>query len=655
MDIQVSALGAVLALAISIFLIIKKIQPAYALIIGALIGGLIGGANLTDTVTLMMNGAKGMMTAILRILTAGVLAGVLIQSGAATKIAETIISKLGQNRALIALTISTMVLTAVGVFVDVAVITVAPISLEIARKSNITKSAILLAMIGGGKAGNIISPNPNTIAVSENLNVSLTSVMIAGIIPAILGVVITCIISKRLTKKGTYVEAAEVIENNEMTPSFLSAITGPLVSIGLLMLRPIANISIDPLIALPVGGIIGVIAMGKLKKLNEYASFGLSKMTGVAILLIGTGTLAGIISNSALKDVIISGINTLGLPSFALAPISGILMAGATASTTSGAAVASSVFGSTITSLGVSSLATAAMIHAALIGGLIGGANLTDTVTLMMNGAKGMMTAILRILTAGVLAGVLIQSGAATKIAETIISKLGQNRALIALTISTMVLTAVGVFVDVAVITVAPISLEIARKSNITKSAILLAMIGGGKAGNIISPNPNTIAVSENLNVSLTSVMIAGIIPAILGVVITCIISKRLTKKGTYVEAAEVIENNEMTPSFLSAITGPLVSIGLLMLRPIANISIDPLIALPVGGIIGVIAMGKLKKLNEYASFGLSKMTGVAILLIGTGTLAGIISNSALKDVIISGINTLGLPSFALAPIDRKS
>ncbi|WP_394870982.1 GntP family permease [Clostridium butyricum] len=363
MDIQVSALGAVLALAISIFLIIKKIQPAYALIIGALIGGLIGGVNLTDTVTLMMNGAKGMMTAILRILTAGVLAGVLIQSGAATKIAETIISKLGQNRALIALTISTMVLTAVGVFIDVAVITVAPISLEIARKSNITKSAILLAMIGGGKAGNIISPNPNTIAVSENLNVSLTSVMIAGIIPAILGVVITCIISKRLTKKGTYVEAAEVIENNEMTPSFLSAITGPLVSIGLLMLRPIANISIDPLIALPVGGIIGVIAMGKLKKLNEYASFGLSKMTGVAILLIGTGTLAGIISNSALKDVIISGINTLGLPSFALAPISGILMAGATASTTSGAAVASSVFGSTITSLGVSSLATAAMIH----------------------------------------------------------------------------------------------------------------------------------------------------------------------------------------------------------------------------------------------------------------------------------------------------
>ncbi|MCR4943108.1 MAG: GntP family permease [Clostridium sp.] len=364
MDIQVSTLGAICALAISIVLIIRKIQPAYALIIGALLGGIIGGANLTETVTLMMNGSKGMMTAILRILTAGVLAGVLIKSGAATKIAETIISKIGERRALVALTISTMVLTAVGVFVDVSVITVAPIALEIAKKSNITKSAILLAMVGGGKAGNIMSPNPNTIAISENLNVSLTSVMAAGIIPAIFGVIVTCILAKRMTKKGSLVEASEVTELTEEMPSFFGAVVGPLVAIVLLMLRPLCNISIDPLIALPAGGIVGAIVMGKAKKINEYAAFGLSKMGGVAILLIGTGTIAGIISSSTLKDVIISGINTLGLPSFALAPVSGILMAAATASTTSGAAVASSVFGGTIVGLGVSPLATAAMIHA---------------------------------------------------------------------------------------------------------------------------------------------------------------------------------------------------------------------------------------------------------------------------------------------------
>ena len=352
MNVTVTALGAVIALVIAITLIIKKVHPAYGLILGALIGGLVGGAGLTGTVNLMMDGAKNMMPAILRILTAGVLAGVLIESGAAAKIAETIVEKIGESRALIALAIATMVLTMVGVFVDVSVITVSPIALAIAHKSGLSKPAILLAMVGGGKAGNIMSPNPNTIAAADNLGVSLTNVMIA------------CILASRIKQKGSLVESDEHMKELIDMPGFLPAMVGPLVAIILLMLRPIAGIAIDPLIALPVGGICGILAMGKIKHINKYATYGLAKMSGVAILLIGTGTLAGIIANSGLKDVIISGINALGLPSFMLAPVSGILMSAATASTTSGTAVATSVFGPTIVQLGVAPLATAAMIHA---------------------------------------------------------------------------------------------------------------------------------------------------------------------------------------------------------------------------------------------------------------------------------------------------
>src|SRR5674536_145945 len=99
------------------------------------------------------------MPAILRILTAGVLAGVLIESGAASKIAETIVDKIGESNSLVALAIATLVLTSVGVFIDVAVITVAPIAMSIASRANLSKASILIAMIGGGKAGNIMSPN----------------------------------------------------------------------------------------------------------------------------------------------------------------------------------------------------------------------------------------------------------------------------------------------------------------------------------------------------------------------------------------------------------------------------------------------------------------------------------------------------------------
>lgn len=363
MQVTVTALGAIIGLIVAIVLIIKKVHPVYGLILGAIIGGIVGGAGVSGTVTLMLDGAKGIITAVLRILTAGVLAGVLIESGAAGKIAETIVNKLGESNSLIALAIATMVLTTVGVFIDVAVITVAPIAMAIAKKANLTKTGILIAMIGGGKAGNIMSPNPNAIAASDSFKIPLTSVMVAGIIPGIVGIIVTCIIAKKLARKGSKVEISEVEVNIEEKPGFLGSIVGPLVAILLLALRPLFNISIDPLIALPVGGIIGALAMGKIKNINKYATAGLARMSGVAILLLGTGAIAGIISNSGLKDVIINGLNTLGLPAFALAPIAGILMSGATASTTSGTAVGSQVFGPTLLDLGVKPLSAAAMIH----------------------------------------------------------------------------------------------------------------------------------------------------------------------------------------------------------------------------------------------------------------------------------------------------
>lgn len=98
MDVQVSALGAICALVIAIILILKKVAPAYGMIAGALIGGLIGGVNIADTVTLMIEGAQGIIPAVLRILAAGVLAGVLIESGAAAVIAETIVKNSGKQK-----------------------------------------------------------------------------------------------------------------------------------------------------------------------------------------------------------------------------------------------------------------------------------------------------------------------------------------------------------------------------------------------------------------------------------------------------------------------------------------------------------------------------------------------------------------------------
>lgn len=360
-----TTMGALIGLVLSIVLIIKKVHPAYSLILGALVGGLLGGGGLATTVSTMVAGAQGMMSSVLRIMTSGILAGALIKTGSAEKIADTIVQKLGQKRAIAAISIATMIICAVGVFVDISVITVAPIAIAIGKKAGLSKPGVLLAMIGGGKAGNIISPNPNTIAASEAFQVDLTALMVQNIVPALCALVVTIILASFLAKKSgnLFNDMKEEADTKEL-PAIFQAVLGPLVVIILLALRPVFGISVDPLIALPLGGIVSILVTGNAKHTVAYTEFGLSKVIGVSILLIGTGTLAGIIKASALQYDMIHVLEVLNMPAFVLAPLAGILMAGATASTTAGATIASQTFAGTLTGAGISAISAAAMIHA---------------------------------------------------------------------------------------------------------------------------------------------------------------------------------------------------------------------------------------------------------------------------------------------------
>ncbi len=366
MNWDFTTVGALCGMVIAIVLIIKKVQPAYSLILGALIGGIIGSGNLVLTVDTMVAGSQSMISSVLRIMTSGILAGTLIKTGAAEKIAEVIVQKLGEKRAIIAVSLATMIICAVGVFIDISVITVAPIALAIGKKAGYNKPSLLLAMIGGGKAGNIISPNPNTIAVSEAFQVDLTSLMLRNIIPALFALVTAIILATFLSKKQGAVVDQQDLENREgkTLPTFLQAIAGPLLVVVLLALRPLFSIVIDPLIALPLGGFLCALACKSIKKFREYAEFGLSKVTGVSILLIGTGTIAGIIKASALQYDVISLLEIMNMPAFILAPIAGILMAGATASTTAGATIGAQTFAGTLLEAGIPALSAGAMIHA---------------------------------------------------------------------------------------------------------------------------------------------------------------------------------------------------------------------------------------------------------------------------------------------------
>ena len=378
-----SALAAVIGLLLSIVLIIKKVSPVFSLMLGAVVGGLLAGWGLETTVAQMIGGVKDITPAIVRILAAGVLTGMLVKTGAASTIAHSIIKALGEKYIYLALALSAMILTGMGVFIDVAVITIAPIAIIMGNKLQLSKMKLLLAMIGGGKCGNILSPNPNTIIAAENFDAPLSSVMAAGIVPALIGLAVTVFVIIPLIpkEKPTSLEGEEArgdkaphdtsavgdpdeAKGEEKLPALWRSLLGPIVTIILLALRPIAGIVIDPMIALPIGGVVGIIATAKWRDTAACLTYGLEKMSGIAILLVGTGTLAGIIKASAIKDVLVGMLAGWSNGGTFMAPIAGALMSAATASTTAGATIASASFGEAILAAGVTAVWGAAMTNA---------------------------------------------------------------------------------------------------------------------------------------------------------------------------------------------------------------------------------------------------------------------------------------------------
>jgi GntP family gluconate:H+ symporter len=372
--------GALVGLALAIVLILKKLDPVYALFIGAIIGALLGGASAMDAIQIIIKGTQSVMGTVLRVLAAGVLAGVMMDSGAAETLARTIINKLGDRMAIFSLAFATMVITAVGVFIPVAVLIVAPIALEVGRRLKISKLALLVALSGGGKAGNIISPNANTIAAAKGFGVELSQVMIADFIPALVALVVTVIVASAIKQRGDEVTAADLADqktvDDKELPSLGQSLVTPVLAIVFLMLNPIGAIfhievltkfNLDAAYVLPIAAIIGALAMHKGKFLREYAQTGISRMTAVVMILIGAGAIGATITSSNLPALMIAGIKAGHIPGVLLAPLSGILMAAATGSTSTGVILATGSFSKAILGFGVAPLAAAAMVHTGAI------------------------------------------------------------------------------------------------------------------------------------------------------------------------------------------------------------------------------------------------------------------------------------------------
>jgi GntP family gluconate:H+ symporter len=95
----------------------------------------------------------------------------------------------------------------------------------------------------------------------------------------------------------------------------------------------------------------------------QSISYGLEKMSVVAVLLVSTGAIAGIIKASSLTNMLISALGDGESARLLLAPLSGAVMSAATASTTAGATIASASFSEAILASGMTAVWGAALVN----------------------------------------------------------------------------------------------------------------------------------------------------------------------------------------------------------------------------------------------------------------------------------------------------
>lgn len=196
--------------AVVLMITILRFHPFFALMISAIFVGLVSG-DLPATAS----GQHPLVTAIELPMvefgsTAGKIAWVialaaiigtaLIESGAAERIVNSLLSALGEKRAAIALLISGFILS-IPVFFDTVFFLLIPLAIALAQKTGKHYLLYVLA-IGGGAVltHSLVPPTPGPLIMADNLQLDLGLTIIAGLLAGLLPAIAVLFIAKRMDR-----------------------------------------------------------------------------------------------------------------------------------------------------------------------------------------------------------------------------------------------------------------------------------------------------------------------------------------------------------------------------------------------------------------------------------------------------------------------
>ena len=335
------------AIAIMVVAISKwHLHPFIAILLTALIFGIVSGIPLPQMTTLIGSGFSKIFAGIGLVIIFGTLMGTILeQSGAALKIADCIIKLLGKRHPVLSMAIMGWVVS-IPVFCDSGFVVLNPIREALVKKTQSSPVAMTVALSGGLYLSHVfIPPTPGPLAAAETLGLSGNLLLVMGmgllcsIFPMFLLILFSNYIGRRIscsadasTNTDADRIAAEynaIIEKSGKLPSAALSFAPIIVPIILMslasilqgaemqqQLKDVVLFLSNPTIALAIGLLFATFLLKRGSGFEEMVENSLKRSGPILFITAAGSVLGNIVAGSPLVGFITDNaqvLNGLGL------------------------------------------------------------------------------------------------------------------------------------------------------------------------------------------------------------------------------------------------------------------------------------------------------------------------------------------------------
>ena len=335
------------AIAIMVVAISKwHLHPFIAILLTALIFGIVSGIPLPQMTTLIGSGFSKIFAGIGLVIIFGTLMGTILeQSGAALKIADCIIKLLGKRHPVLSMALMGWVVS-IPVFCDSGFVVLNPIREALVKKTQSSPVAMTVALSGGLYLSHVfIPPTPGPLAAAETLGLSGNLLLVMGmgllcsIFPMFLLILFSNYIGRRIscsTDASTSTDADRIaaeynaiIDKSGKLPSAALSFAPIIVPIILMslasilqgaemqqQLKDVVLFLSNPTIALAIGLLFATFLLKRGSGFEEMVENSLKRSGPILFITAAGSVLGNIVAGSPLVGFITDNaqvLNGLGL------------------------------------------------------------------------------------------------------------------------------------------------------------------------------------------------------------------------------------------------------------------------------------------------------------------------------------------------------